>query len=207
MATPRPEQPEKRLRKKQKPPKKSRVTYSLILLLTMLIVGFVAGFVAYNFGKQALEGVNQSPTGAKLPKANPTVKPTETPKAKPANQDGKTSFLLDESEIIAEIRIKSQEELGKLTRPAFVAKADVSDRKNTYIKIDRTYNSIRDPLAISATSDQQISAKIAALRQRVYTTTRVSNSDYNRFAVTNNTETAILQRRDYQQQTPSTGYR
>ena len=67
MATP---QKQKQLRKKKKPPKKFRLSYSLTLLFVMIVVGAVAGLVSYRFGKQALEGVNSSPAGVKLPKAD-----------------------------------------------------------------------------------------------------------------------------------------
>ena len=178
MATP---QPQKRLRKKKKPPKKFRLSYSLLLLFAMIIVGSVAGLVAFKFGKQALEGVNPSPAGIKLPKANPVSKPKESPKASPQSQtDSKTSFFLDEAEVIAEMQSRSQQELGGLTRPAFVAKANISDRKRIYTKVDRAYNSIRDPLAVSADADERIAARIAALRQRVYTSSRTYDSSFDR---------------------------
>lgn len=176
MATP---QPQKRLRKKKKPPKKFRLSYSLVLLLAMIVVGSIAGLVAYSFGKQALEGVNPSPAGIKLPKVSPTSKPKESPKASPQSQtDGKTSFFLNEAEVIAEMQALSQRELGGLTRPAFVAKANISDRKRIYNRVDRAYNSMRDPLAVSSDADARIAARIAALRQRVYTS---SNRTYDSF--------------------------
>ena len=178
MATP---QPQKRLVKKKKPPKKFRLSYSLMLLFAMLIVGSVAGLVAFSFGKQALEGVNPSPAGIKLPKASPVSKPKESPKASPQGQnDRKTSFFLDEAEVIAEMQARSQQELGGLTRPAFVARANISDRKRIYTKVDRVYNSMRDPLAVSADADQRIAARIAALRQRVYTSSRTDDSRFAR---------------------------
>ncbi len=170
MATP---QPQKRLRKKKKPPKNFRLTYSLLLLFAMIVVGTVAGMVSYGFGKQALEGVNQSPAGIKLPKVSPPPKPKDLTKPSPqSSTDSKTSFLLNESEIITEMKKQSQEELGGLTRPVFVAKANISDRKRIYTKVDQAYNSMRDPLAISANADERIAARIAALRQRVYTSSR-----------------------------------
>jgi hypothetical protein len=174
MATTQPENPEKRLRKKKKPPKKFRLTYSLLLLLGMVVVGSVAGLVAYKFGKQALEGVNPSPAGIKLPKISPPAKPNDSPKS---SQDGKTSLLLDESEVIAEIKARSHQEIGSLTRPAYVAKANVSDRKRIYARVEREYNSMRDPLAVSANSDERIAQSIASLRQRVYSRTRIYESD------------------------------
>jgi hypothetical protein len=178
MATP---QPQKRLRKKKKPPQKFRLSYSLILLFAMLIVGSVAALVAFSFGKQALEGVNPSPAGIKLPKASPVSKPKESPKASPQSQtDRKTSFFLDEAEVIAEMQARSQQELAGLTRPAFVAKANISDRKRIYTKVDRVYSSMRDPLAVSANADERISARIAALRQRVYTSSRTYESRFER---------------------------
>lgn len=178
MATTRPEKPEKRLRKKKKPPKKFRLSYSLLLLLAMVVVGSVAGLVAYRFGKQALEGVNPSPAGIKLPKVSPPAKPKESPKSSPSSQDGKTSFLLDESEVIADIKTRSQEELGGLTRPAYVAKANISDRKRIYTRVDRAYNAIREPLAISANADEKIAERIASLRQTVYSRSRTYESDF-----------------------------
>ncbi len=178
MATP---QPQKRLVKKKKPPQKFRLSYSLMLLFAMVIVGSVAGLVAFRFGKQALEGVNPSPAGIKLPKASPVSKPKDLPKASPQSQTGaKTSFFLDEAEVIAEMQARSQKELGGLTRPAFVAKANISDRKRIYTKVDRVYNSMRDPLAVSADADERISARIAALRQRVYTSSRTYESRFDR---------------------------
>ncbi|MBD2176674.1 hypothetical protein H6F42_07060 [Pseudanabaena sp. FACHB-1998] len=176
MATTRSEKPEKRLRKKKKQPKKFRLSYSLILLFAMIVVGSVAGMVAYRFGKQALEGVNPSPAGIKLPKASPAAKPKETPKSSSQVQD-KISFLLDESEVIADIKTRSQEELGGLRRPTYVAKANVSDRKRIYTKVDRVYNSMRDPLAISSNADDRIAERIAALRQRVYSRSYESKAD------------------------------
>ena len=172
MATTR---PEKRLRKKKKPPKKFRLSYSLLLLFAMIIVGAITGLVAFNFGKQALEGVNPSPSGIKLPKVSPTAKP----KASPPNPDGKTSFFLDESEIIADMESRSQQELGGLTRPIAVAKTNTSDRKTIYSKVDRAYSSMRDPLAISANADERISERIIALRQKMYTRSRSYETNTN----------------------------
>lgn len=190
MATP---QPQKRLRKKKKPPKKFRLSYSLMLLLAMIIVGSVAGVVAYSFGKQALEGVNPSPAGIKLPKASPGSKPKDPPKSSPKNQDNaKTSFFLDEAEVIAEMQARSQQELGGLTRPAFVAKANISDRKRIYTRVNRAYNSMRDPLAISANADERISARIAALRQRVYTSSRTYDSSFKRSYANGSSSPALL---------------
>ena len=190
MATP---QPQKRLRKKKKPPKKFRLSYSLMLLFAMIIVGSVAGLVAYSFGKQALEGVNPSPAGIKLPKASPPSKPKESPKASPKSQtDGKTSFLLDEAEVIADMQARSQQELGGLTRPAFVAKANISDRKRIYNRVDRAYNSMRDPLAVSADADDRIAARIAALRQRVYTSSRTYDSSFERSYANGSNSPALL---------------
>ncbi|BBC24594.1 hypothetical protein [Pseudanabaena sp. ABRG5-3] len=171
MATTRPEKPEKRLRKKKKPPKKFRLSYSLLLLLAMVVVGSIAGLVAYRFGKQALEGVNPSPAGIKLPKVSPSPKPKDSPKS-PSSQDGKTSFFLDENEVIADMKSRSQQELGGLTRPTYVAKANISDRKKIYTRVDRAYNAIREPLAISANADERIAERIALLRKTVYSRTR-----------------------------------
>ncbi len=165
MATTR---PEKRLRKKRKPPKQFRLSYSFMLLFAMIIVGAITGLIAFNFGKQALEGVNPSPSGIKLPKVSPTAKP----KASPPNQDSKTSFFLDELEIIADMKSRSQQELGGLTRPIAVASTNTSDRKTMYSRVDRAYNSMRDPLAISANADERISDRIIALRQKIYTRSR-----------------------------------
>jgi len=183
MATP---QKQKQLRKKKKPPKKFRLSYSLVLLFVMIVVGAVAGMVAYGFGKQALEGVNPSPTGIKLPRASPTAKPKDPNKATPQSQnDGKTSFLLDEAEVIADMKTRSQQELGGLTRPAFVAKANISDRKKIYARVDRVYNSMRDPLAISADADERIASRIAAIRQRVYTRSRSYDNNSDRLVANN----------------------
>ncbi|NMF56729.1 hypothetical protein [Pseudanabaena yagii] len=180
MATTRPEKPEKRLRKRKKTPKKFRFSYSLLLLLAMVVVGSVAGIVAYRFGKQALEGVNPSPAGIKLPKVSPSpsAKPKDAPKSSTSSQDSKTSFLLDEADILAEIKARSQQELGGLTRPAYVAKANISDRKRIYTRVDRAYNSIREPLAISANADERIAERIALLRQTVYSRSRTYENDF-----------------------------
>jgi hypothetical protein len=178
MATP---QKQKQLRKTKKPPKKFRLSYSLTLLFAMIVVGSVAGLVSYRFGKQALEGVNSSPAGIKMPKASPSAKPKDTNKATPQSQnDGKTSFFLDENEVIAEMQARSQQELGGLTRPAFVAKANISDRKKIYTKVDRAYNYMRDPLAISGDADERIAVRIATLRQRVYNRSRAYDNNFDR---------------------------
>ena len=178
MATPRPEnrpdnRTDKRLRKKRKPPKKFRLSYSLLLLLVMPIVGLITGFIAYSFGKQALEGVNPSPTGVKLPRINPQSPSPKPPSAKPTSQsqgNQNISMWLDESSVIAEIQMRSQSELGALRRPNITtsAKSKQIDRRTIFARVDRAYNSMRDPLAISANADERISARIAALRQRVY---------------------------------------
>ena len=186
MATP---QRQKQLSKKKKPPKKFRLSYSLVLLFGMIVVGAVAGLISYGFGKQALEGVNPSPAGIKLPRASPAAKPKDTNKATPQSQnDGKTSFFLDEAEVITEMQARSQQELGELTRPAFVAKANISDRKRIYTRVDRAYNSMRDPLAVSANVDERIAARIAAIRQRVYTRSRAYENNFDR-PVANRTST------------------
>lgn len=175
MATPRSEKPEKRIRRKKRQPQKFRLSYSLLLLLAMIVVGSVTGMVAYSFGKQALEGVNPSPSGIKLPKINPNTKTQESPKAAPkGNSENKNSFFLNESELVAEARTKSQLELGNLTRPIFKPKPNISDRKKIYTRVDRAFDSMRDPLAVSASADQRIAERIAALRQRVYTNGRIS---------------------------------
>jgi len=186
-------QPQKRLRKKKKPPKKFRLSYSLLLLFAMIVVGSVAGLVSYKFGKQALEGVNPSPAGIKLPKVSPVSKPKDSPKPSPQSPtDGKTSLLLDEAEVIAEIKSRSQQELGGLTRPAFVAKANVSDRKRIYAKVDRAYNFMRDPLAGSTDADERIAARIAALRQRVYSRSRSYDSNFDRLANANSPSLSLI---------------
>jgi hypothetical protein len=154
----------------------------------MIVVGSIAGMLSYTFGKQALEGVNPSPAGVKLPKFSPVPKPKDSTKPSPQSSiDSKTSFLLNESEIIAGMKEQSQEELGGMTRPAFVAKANISDRqkiytKNIYTRVDQAYNSMRDPLAISAASDERIAARIAALRERVYIRNRSYDSNFDRIS-------------------------
>jgi hypothetical protein len=157
----------------------------------MIIVGSLAGVMAYNFGKNALDGVNQTPTGVKLPKPTPVSKPTDTPNAKPSNPDGKTSFLLDESGVIAEMKAMSQQELGGLTRPAFVPKAQISDRKRIYNRVDLAYKHMREPLAVSANSDERIASKIAALRQKVYTNSYTSDAEYNKFITTSSNDSFV----------------
>ena len=181
MVSPR---PEKRSRKKKKPPKKFRLSYSLLLLLAMIVVGAVTGLLAYRFGKLALEGVNPSPAGIKLPKISPAAKPKESPKSSPSGQDSKTSLFLDEQEVIAEMKSRSQQELGNLTRPNFVAKVNNSDRKMLISsRVDQAYNSMRDPLAISANADERIAERIAELRQRVYTSSRSYEGNFDRPSV------------------------
>lgn len=177
MATPQSKKPENRLRKKKKPSKKFRLTYSLGLLAVMLLVGGVSALFAYNFGKQALEGVNPAPAGIKLPKVNPNVKDNK-PEAKPTppKQSDARDFLLDESQVIAEFKARSQQELGDIRRPAFVANADRLAYNKTYVKVDRAFARVRDPLAISASADQRIADRIAELRQRVYVSSRSYDS-------------------------------
>ncbi len=171
--------PEKRLRKKKKSPQKFRLSYSLLLLFGMIVVGSIAGIVAYQFGKQALEGVNSAPAGIKVPKISPTATPKDVPKPSPKNPaDNKTSLFLDEAQIIAETKARSQEELGSLKRPSFVAKANPSDRKAMYVKVDQAYNSMRDPLAISASADERIAERISSLRQRVYASNRSNEGGF-----------------------------
>ena len=169
MATTR---PEKRSRKKKKPTQKFKLSYSLVLLVAMLIVGTVAGIIAFGFGKQALEGVNSSPTGVKVPKIIPTDKPKESPKASPSSKpDNKVSFLLDESQVILDMKAQVKQELGSTTRPSFVIKP-TNEVKAIQTRVDRAYISMRDPLAISASADERIADRIAELRQRVYTSSR-----------------------------------
>lgn len=103
-----------------------------------------------------------------MPKTSPS--PTAKPKA----------FLLNESQVIAEMKARSQQELGGLRRPNFVAKAPTSDRKTMYTRIDQAYNSMRDPLAISANADERIAERIAELRQRVYTSSRSYENNFDR---------------------------
>ena len=65
-------------RRKRKSKAKSQVSYSLVLLSLMLIVGCISGLVAFTFGQQALQGVNPIPLGGKLPRqAVPTEKPSK----------------------------------------------------------------------------------------------------------------------------------
>ncbi len=187
MATTR---PEKRLRKKKKSPRRFRLSYSLLLLLAMIVVGSVSGLVAYKFGKQALEGVNPSPTGIKLPKISPVPKPKESPQSSSQSQDDKVSFLLDEAEVIAEMKAQAQQELGGLRRPNPVAKTNTSDRRSIYARVDRAYNSMRDPLAISATADERIAERIAELRQRVYTSNQPYNSSFDQ-SIANNASASL----------------
>ncbi|MFN4978878.1 MAG: hypothetical protein ACK5H8_03775 [Pseudanabaena sp.] len=180
MATTHPEKPENSLRKRKKSPNKFRFSYSLLLLLAMVIVGSVAGIVAYRFGKQALEGVNPSPAGIKLPKISPSpsAKPKDAPKSSTSGQDGKVSFLLDESEVVADMKARFQQDLGGLRRPNYMATANVSDRKKIYTRVERAYNSIREPLAISANADDRIAKRIAALRQNIYSRSRTYENNF-----------------------------
>jgi len=143
-----------------------------MLLFVMLMVGTASGVIAFGFGKQALDGVNKSPEGVKLPKLSPTDKPKESPTSSPSgNPDNKVSFLLDESQVILEMKARSQQELGSTTRPNFVIKPS-GDRKVIQSRVDRAYISMRDPLAISANADERIADRIAELRQRVYSSSR-----------------------------------
>ena len=163
---------ENRSRKRKKPPQKFKLSYSFVLLIAMLIVGTVAGIIAFGFGKQALEGVNSSPAGVKMPKIMPTDKPKDSPKPSPSNKpDNKVSFLLDESQAILEMQARAKQELGSTTRPSFVIKPS-KDVKTIQARVDNAYVSMRDPLAISASADERIADRIAELRQRVYTTSR-----------------------------------
>ena len=98
---------------------------------------------------------------------------------------------MDEAEVIAEMQARSQQELGGLTRPAFVAKANISDRKRIYKRVDRAYKSMRDPLAISADADARIAARIAALRQRVYASSRSTSDNFDR-PVANNANSSSV---------------
>ena len=163
---------EKRSRKRKKSPQQFKLSYSFVLLIAMLIVGTVAGIVAFGFGKQALEGVNSSPAGVKMPKIMPTDKPKESPKSSPSSKpDNKVSFLLDESQAILDMKARSQQELGSTTRPSFIIKPS-NDAKTIQARVDKAYVSMRDPLAISASADERIADRIAELRQRVYTSSR-----------------------------------
>ncbi|MBD2188771.1 hypothetical protein [Pseudanabaena mucicola] len=193
MATPK---AERSPRRKKKPPKKFRLGYSLLVLLAMLCVGATAGIVAYSFGKQALEGVKPAPAGVKLPNptpiANPNSSPKTSPKPSPSNQPtSSNSFLLDESQAIDAMKLRSQQELGGLTRPAFVAKANISDRKRIAAKVDRAYASMRDPLAISANADERIANRIAALRQRVYSSSQVYNRNFEQPIASNDSNASL----------------
>ncbi len=202
MATPRPEnhpqnRPEKRLRKKKKPPKKFRLSYSLLLLLIMPVVGSITGVIAYGFGKQALEGVNPSPTGVKLPRVNPQSPSPKPQSPKPTSQnqgDQNVAMWLDESSVIAEIQMRSQNELGALRRPTTntTAKSNPINRRTIFARVDRAYNSMRDPLAISANADERISARIAALRQRVYSQSAMLDKSLERDFVNPSSATALV---------------
>jgi hypothetical protein len=164
----------------------------------MLIVGTMAGVIAFGFGKQALEGVNSSPTGVKLPKIIPTDKPKESPKSSPSSKpDNKVSFLLDESQLISDMKARSKQELGSTTRPSSITKPS-DDLKALRTRVDRAYVSMRDPLAISASADERIADRITELRQRVYTSSRsygnVSDRPIARYSdrpVANDTNTGL----------------
>ncbi|MDX2255993.1 MAG: hypothetical protein NW214_10785 [Pseudanabaenaceae cyanobacterium bins.39] len=174
----------------------------------MVVVGIISGIAAYSFGKQALEGVNPAPVGVKLPKSSPISKPQEpsnqSPKPSPQSMiDGKAFSLLDESQVIANFKSQAQAELGDLKRPSFVAIAKSSSRNifsKTFVKIDRTYGTFRDPLAISASADQRIAQRIAELRQRVYTIDR-SPSSY-----TNVSERTTIIGRSIDRHEPTTSF-
>jgi hypothetical protein len=162
----------------------------------MLFVGATAGLVAYTFGKQALEGVKPAPAGVKLPNPKPIANPNSSPKASPkpspsSQPTSSNSFLLDESQVIDAMKSRSQQELGGLTRPAFVAKANISDRKRITAKVDRAYESMRDPLAISASADEKIANRIAALRQRVYSSSRVYNRNFDQPIASNDSNASV----------------
>ncbi len=191
---------EKRSRKRKKPPQQFKLSYSFVLLIAMLIVGIFAGIIAFGFGKQALEGVNSSPAGVKMPKIMPTGKPKESPKPSPSSKpDNKVSFLLDESQAILDMKARSKQELGSTTRPSFIIKPS-NDVKTIQARVDKAYVSMRDPLAISASADERIADRIAELRQRVYTSSRsygnVSDRHVDRYsdrpAVDANTSLVVL---------------
>jgi len=55
---------------------RSRLSYSMVLLIMMIGSGTAAGIYSYNFGREALREVRPSPPSVRLP----TVKPTPTPK-------------------------------------------------------------------------------------------------------------------------------
>ncbi len=54
---------------------RSRLSYSMVLLIIMIVSGTAAGIYSYNFGKEALRGVRPSPPSVRLP----TLKPAPTP--------------------------------------------------------------------------------------------------------------------------------
>jgi hypothetical protein len=59
-----------------------------------------------------------------------------------------------------------------------MATANVSDRKKIYTRVERAYNSIREPLAISANADDRIAKRIAALRQNIYSRSRTYENNF-----------------------------
>ncbi|MEE3718606.1 hypothetical protein V2H45_17840 [Tumidithrix elongata RA019] len=108
-------EPKDRPVKKKKAKKGFRLSYSFVLLILMVIVGTITGLFAFKFGQKALEGVNPSPTGVKLPKLTPKSSPSPSPSGTPKKTDA-TSFLLDENEVIVASQMLFNEQLGGLTR-------------------------------------------------------------------------------------------
>jgi hypothetical protein len=115
-------------RRKKRSKAKSQVSYSFVMLSLMLILACISGFVAFMFGQQALQGVNQIPLGGKLPRqAIPVDKPSDkpTPKtSKKANtsfflhEDRKKIFLAQQDEI--DTNATSRDSLINLVRSSYV---------------------------------------------------------------------------------------
>jgi len=51
---------------------RSRLSYSMVLLILMIGTGTAAGIYSYNFGKEALREVRPSPPSVRLPTVPPT---------------------------------------------------------------------------------------------------------------------------------------
>ncbi|CAN1211923.1 hypothetical protein TUMEXPCC7403_17085 [Tumidithrix helvetica PCC 7403] len=132
-------EPKDRPVRKKKAKKGFRLSYSFVLLILMVIVGTITGLIAYEFGKKALQGVNPSPTGVKLPKLTP--KPSPSPSGTPKKSDA-TSFLLDEHEVILASQQLFNEQLGGLTRKPRFPRSPVQNTQVTRLA------SIRDRLGL-----------------------------------------------------------
>jgi hypothetical protein len=136
-------------KRKSKAKKQFKLSYSLVLLILMVVVGTIAGLVAYKFGQQALQGVNPSPTGVKLPKLTPKASPS--PSATPKKPDT-TSFLLDEQQVILASQVLFNEQLGGLTRKPRFPRSLIQNPQNSRLA------QIRDRLGLPRYREVSVSS-------------------------------------------------